>query len=110
VAVIIWVRRIEGVRWDTGAFAFSIIVVGATFDENDRDMVGGEGAGIAIAEIEGGEMDVLDKLVEVEEGVCRTARRVLWIGGGFEKSKYLFFCTRIKVSVMEEAPDGGRTY
>jgi hypothetical protein len=91
VAVIIRVRRIEGVRWDTGAFAFSIIVVGATFDENDRDMVGGEGAGIAIAEIEGGEMDVLDKLVEVEEGVCRTARRVLWIGGGFEKSEYLFF-------------------
>jgi hypothetical protein len=89
-AVIIRVWRIEGVRWDTGAFAFSVIVVGAAFDENDRDMVGGEGADVAITEIEGGEMDVLDKLVEVEEGVCRTARRVLGIGGGFEKSEYLF--------------------
>ena len=39
-AVIIRVRRIEGVRWDTGAFAFSVIVVGAAFDENDGDMVG----------------------------------------------------------------------
>lgn len=89
-AVIIRVRRIEGVSWNTGALAFSVIVVGAAFDENDGDMVGGEGADIAIAEVEGGEMDVFNKLIKVEEGVCRPARRVLWIGRGFKKSEYLF--------------------
>ena len=41
-------------------------------------------------------MDIFDKLVEVEEGVCRTARRVLWIGRRFKKSEYLFFLHRNK--------------
>ena len=63
--------------------------MGAALDEDYGDMVGGEYADIAVVKVEGGKVDVLDELVEVEKGVCRTARRMLWIGRRFEKSEYL---------------------
>ena len=52
-------------------------------------MIGREKAHVAVASIDGGEINVLDQVVEVEEGVGRAARRVLWVGGRFKKSKYL---------------------
>ena len=79
-AVVIRVRRVEGVRWETRAFPFSV-VVGPTFDENDGDKVRGEDANVAVAEVDGGKVNILDELVEVEEGICCTAGRVLWVGG-----------------------------
>jgi hypothetical protein len=52
-------------------------------------MIGGKQTHIAVASINGSEMNVLDEVVEVEEGVCRTARRVLWVRRRFKKRKYL---------------------
>lgn len=39
---------------------------GTAFDENNRGMVEGDDADDAVAEVEGGEVNILDELVEVE--------------------------------------------
>jgi len=54
--------------------------MGAALDEDYGDMVGGKDADVTVIKIESGKVNILDELVEVEKGVCRTARRMLWIG------------------------------